>query len=322
MQIAVIGGGSWGTTIASQLSCKAATTLWCRNSEIADSINARHENPGYLPGLPLSEALRATTDIREAVASAETIAIAVPSHAMRSVMQEFAPRISPDATLVSLTKGLEQQTHLRMSEVLAETLPGSSLAVLSGPSLAKEVMVGHSTSVVIASRDLAVAAYLQSFFANQTLQVSVTDDMIGVELGGGLKNVVALAVGIAVGQGGGRNTQAALATRGFAEITSLGVAMGAKAETFAGVAGIGDLVATCFSQQSRNLHVGTEIGSGRALKEVADETTQVAEGIRTAESAAELGQEHGIPMPIAEEVRAVLRKRRSPKEAYRRLCQA
>ena len=320
MKVAVIGGGSWGTTIASMLSSKTATTLWCRDSETAEAINTRHDNPSYLPGLPLSEALFATADISEATACVETVAVAVPSHAMRSVMQEFAPYISPDAVVVSLTKGLEQRTHLRMTEVLAETLPSNSLAALSGPSLAKEVMVGHSTAVVIASRDLAVAADLRKLFSDQTLQVSVTDDIIGVELAGGLKNVVALAVGIAVGQGGGRNTQAALATRGFNEITSLGLAMGAKAETFAGIAGIGDLIATCFSQQSRNLHFGTEIGSGRALNEVTEETVQVAEGIRTAESAVELGREHGVCMPIAEEVWAVLSKRRSPKEAYRRLC--
>ena len=320
MKVAVIGGGSWGTTIASQISSKTATTLWCRDSEIADAINTRHENPSYLPGLPLSEALLATADMQEAASCAETIAVAVPSHAMRSVMEEFAPHISSDAVLVSLTKGLEQRTHLRMSEVLAETLPANPLAVLSGPSLAKEVMAGHSTSVVLASRNLDAAADLKDLFASQTLQVSISSDITGVELAGGLKNVVALAVGIAVGQGGGRNTQAALATRGFSEIASLGLAMGAKAETFAGIAGIGDLIATCFSQQSRNLHFGTEIGSGRALKEVAEETAQVAEGIRTAESAVELGQQHRIDMPIAEEVWAVLSKRRSPKEAYRRLC--
>ena len=322
MKVAVIGGGSWGTTIASQLSAKTATTLWCRDPHKADAINVRHENPRYLPGLPLSEALLATTEIPEAAASAEIVAVAVPSHALRSVMESFAPHISPDAVLVSLAKGLEQRTHLRMSEVIAEILPANQLAVLSGPSLAKEVMAGHSTAVVLASRDLAVAADLRNLFASQTLQVSITGDIVGVELAGGLKNVVALAVGIAVGQGGGRNTQAALAARGFNEIASLGLAMGAKAETFAGIAGVGDLIATCFSQQSRNLHFGTEIGSGRALNEVAEETVQVAEGIRTAESAVELGRQHGINMPIAEEVWAVLSKRRSPKEAYRRLCRA
>lgn len=320
-QIAVIGGGSWGTTIASQISTKAVATLWCRDSEIADAVNTRHENPRYLPGLPLAETLRATTDIREAAAAAEIVVVAVPSHALRSVMQEFAPHIPSEALLVSLTKGLEQQTHLRMTEVLAEILPSRSVAALSGPSLAKEVMVGHSTALVAASQNLATAARLQSLFSNQTLQVSVTDDMIGVELGGGLKNVVALAVGIAVGQGSGRNTQAALVTRGFSEITGLGLAMGARAETFAGMAGIGDLMTTCFSQQSRNLHVGIEIGSGRELSEVADETSQIAEGIRTAESAVELGREHGTHMPVAEEVWAVLSERRSPKEACRRLCQ-
>ena len=321
MQIAVIGGGSWGTTVASQVSSKVATTLWCRSSEIAEAINTHHENPCYLPGLPLPEALRATTDIHEAVAEAEIIAVAVPSHALRGVMQKFAPHIASEAVLVSLTKGLEQQTHLRMTEVLAETLPSCSLAALSGPSLAKEVMIGHSTAVVVASKNLALATDLQNLFSTQTLQVGVTDDTIGVELGGGLKNVVALAVGIAVGQGSGRNTQAALVTQGFSEITHLGVAMGARAETFTGLAGIGDLMTTCFSQQSRNLHVGTEIGSGRELSEVAEESSQIAEGIRTAESAVELGREYGTPMPIAEEVWAVLNKRHSPKEAYRKLCQ-
>ena len=321
MRIAVVGAGSWGTTIASQISSKADTTLWCRNPEIADAINTRHENPRYLPGLPLAEALRATSDIREAAVAAEIVVVAVPSHALRSVMQEFAPHIASEALLVSLAKGLEPQTHLRMTEVLAEILPGRTVAALSGPSLAKEVMVGHSTEVVAASQNLAAAASLQSLFGNQTLRVSVTDDIIGVELGGGLKNVVALAVGIAAGQGSGRNTQAALATKGYSEITDLGLAMGARAETFSGLAGIGDLMTTCFSQQSRNLHVGTEIGSGRELSEVADETSQIAEGIRTAESAVELGREHSTPMPVAQEVWAVLSKRSSPKEAYRKLCQ-
>lgn len=321
MQIAVIGAGSWGTTIASQISSKADTTLWCRNSEIADAVNTRHENPRYLPGLPLAEALRATSDIREAAAAAEIVVVAVPSHVLRSVMQEFAPFIASEAFLVSLTKGLEPQTHLRMTEVLSEIVPGRTVAALSGPSLAKEVMVGHSTAVVAASQNLSAAARLRTLFGNQTLRVSVTDDIIGVELGGGLKNVVALAVGIAVGQGSGRNTQAALVAKGYSEITDLGLAMGARAETFSGLAGIGDLMATCFSQQSRNLHVGTEIGSGRELSEVADETSQIAEGIRTAESAVALGREHSAPMPVAQEVWAVLSKRRSPKEAYRKLCQ-
>ena len=321
MQIAVIGGGSWGTTIASQVSSKAATTLWCRNSEIADAVNKRHENPCYLPGLPLAEALRATTGISEAASDAEIVVVAVPSHALRGIMQEFASYIAPEALLVSLTKGLEQQTHLRMTEVFAEILPNRKFAALSGPSLAKEVMVGHSTALVAASQNIAAAACLQSLFSNQTIRVSATDDIIGVELGGGLKNVVALAVGMAVGQGGGRNTQAALVTQGFSEITALGLAMGARAETFSGLAGIGDLMTTCFSRQSRNLHVGTEIGSGRELSEVADETSQIAEGIRTAESAVMLGREYGTPMPVAEEVWAVLNKRRSPKEACRRLCQ-
>ncbi len=319
MKVAVIGGGSWGTTIASMLADKAAITLWCRSAEVVQSINTSHRNPTFLGDLPLSVQLSASTDQAEVLQQATVVVAAVPSHALRSVMAEAASLIPPETALVSLVKGFERGTLKRGSEILAELFPHNPQAVLSGPNLAKETLQKQPTATVIASENSQLAADLQDLFTTASFRVYTSDDVKGVELAGGLKNVIALAAGIVLGQGSGRNTQAALVTRGLAEMKSLGAAVGAKAETFSGLAGIGDLMATCFSTQSRNLSVGMEIGKGRSLSEVVAETKQVAEGVKTAGVVVELAKTHGVEMPICQEVWAVLYNQRTPAEAYQRL---
>lgn len=319
MKVAVLGGGSWGTTMASLLAGKVSTALWCRSPEVAQAINFSHTNPTFLGDLPLSEQLYASTDCAEVLAEAEVVVVAVPSHAFRSVMAQMAPLISAEAVFVSLTKGFEEGTNNRGSEILEELYPGSPLSVLSGPNLAQETLQQHPTATVIASSDHQLAIDLQDLFTTANFRVYTSSDVRGVELAGGLKNVMALGAGIVLGQGSGRNTLAALVTRGLAEMRSLGLALGASAETFYGLAGIGDLTVTCFSPQSRNLSVGVEIGKGRSLREVIAEMNQVAEGVKTAGVVVELAQEHNVEMPIAREVWAVVHGERTPAEAYQGL---
>ncbi|MDE0195746.1 MAG: NAD(P)H-dependent glycerol-3-phosphate dehydrogenase [bacterium] len=318
-RVTVVGAGSWGTTIASLVSANAPTRLWCRRPEVAGEINARATNEQYLPGFALAPPLEAGSDLAAAVTGAGIVAMAVPSHVFRGVLEELVPHLGPGVPVISLSKGLEQGSHRRMSEIVEELAPGHPVGVLTGPNLAREVLAGSPAAAVLAMSDVAAAERLVPIFALEHFRVYVGHDVVGCELGGALKNVVALAVGMAEGLGLADNSRAALITRGLAELTRLGVAMGGEPATFAGLAGLGDLLATCLSPQSRNHHVGVQLGRGRTLGEITAAMQQVAEGVKTARVVLELAAEHGLEMPITSELCAVLDGGRDPGEAYRNL---
>jgi glycerol-3-phosphate dehydrogenase (NAD(P)+) len=308
-RVAVVGAGSWGTAVAAIVSRNAPTVLWARRAELAASIDARNENPDYLAGIDLPSELRATADLAAACADADVVVFAVPSHGLRAVLAEARPHVAPDAAIVSLTKGIEQGTLRRMTEVIAEVLVDhdpSHIGVLTGPNLAREVAAGQPTASVVAIADAGVADELQQVFFAPTLRVYTNPDVVGCEMAGALKNVIAIGAGIADGLGYGDNTKAALITRGLAELARLGVTLGGEPLTFAGLAGMGDLIATCASPQSRNRHVGVEIGRGRALDEVVSEMTMVAEGVKTTAAVLELAERHRVEMPLAAFVGRVL----------------
>jgi glycerol-3-phosphate dehydrogenase (NAD(P)+) len=303
----VLGAGSWGTALAIHLGRgHGPVRLWARDPDLAVSMRATRENARYLPGLTLPEPVQVSADPAEAVADAGIVLVVVPSHFFESVLDRVARLVPPDAVLVSATKGLEPRQGLRMSELLARRLPGRPVAVLSGPSFAREVAEGRPAALVIASTDESVAADLQRRLAGPTLRLYTNRDVIGVELAGALKNVMAIATGLVDGLALGENARAALITRGLAEIVRLGVAGGAQPTTFAGLAGLGDLVLTCTGSQSRNHALGREIARGRSLKSVEAGTPMVAEGVRTVVSALRMAREAGVAMPICEEVAAVL----------------
>ena len=307
--VAVVGAGSWGTAFASVLAANhVPTLLWARRAELAREINSRHANQPYLPDVPLPTTLRATADVEEAVGPAAVVVIAVPSHVLREKMKEMGPLISPDASVVSLTKGVEQDSLLRMSEVICEAgnVEPARAAAVSGPNLAKEVARGLPGATVVACSDSKRAERLQRLFHARTFRVYTNTDVCGVEIGGAAKNVVAIAAGIADGLGYGDNSKSALITRGLVEITRLAVALGAQPLTMAGLAGIGDLVATCMSKQSRNRFVGEELGKGRALEEIIASMNMVAEGVKSSKSIPALAERHGVDMPIATRVRRVI----------------
>jgi len=313
--VAVIGAGSWGTTVAGIVSAHAPTTLWGRNPAIVDAVAHRNENPEYLPGIALPEHLRATTDLAEACVGAEVLIMAVPSHGFRAVLERAAPYVDVEAPVVSLAKGIENETLLRMSEVVLEVLPlhdPDRVAVLTGPNLAIEIAEGQPAASVIACRDPDTAQRLQLLCSSTRFRVYTNPDVVGCEIAGALKNVIAIAVGAAAGLGYGDNTQAALITRGLAEIARLGSTLGGAAMTFAGLAGLGDLVATCTSPKSRNRSVGFELGRGRSLDEIVAETNMVAEGVKSTPAVLELAHRAGIEMPIASLVGAVLTEGRNP----------
>jgi len=308
-RIGVVGAGSWGTAFASVLARNGnETTIWARRKECADEIADAHRNDAYLPSIELPDGLRATTDLADVAAPASVVVMAVPSHCFREKCAEVRPLLSDDATLVSLTKGIEAGTLLRMSEVAAEAcaVPGDRVAVVSGPNLAREVAKGQPGATVVACGDEGRAASLQDLFHAPTFRVYTNTDVVGVEIGGAAKNVVAIAAGIADGLGYGENALAALVTRGLVEITRLGVGLGASPLTFVGLAGVGDLVATCLSKQSRNHHVGEELGKGRALGEIVDSMNMVAEGVKSCAGILRLAEKAGVDMPIAERVGRVL----------------
>jgi glycerol-3-phosphate dehydrogenase (NAD(P)+) len=313
--VAVIGAGSWGTTVAAIVSGHAPTVLWGRNPAIVDAVNARHENPEYLAGIPLPEALRATTDLADACAGAEAVVMAVPSHGFRAVLEAAGPGIARGVPVVSLAKGIERGTMLRMSQVVLDVLPAhdpTRVAVLTGPNLAIEVAEGQPAASVIACTDPATARQLQALFMGDRFRVYTNPDVVGCEMAGALKNVIAIAAGTAAGLGYGDNTQAALITRGLAELARLGAALGGEPLTFAGLAGLGDLVATCTSPKSRNRNVGFELGRGRSLDAIVAETNMVAEGVKSTPAVLALAREAGIEMPIASLVGAVLTEGRNP----------
>jgi glycerol-3-phosphate dehydrogenase (NAD(P)+) len=319
--VAVIGGGSWGTTVASLAAHNCPTTLWTRRPEVAEEIEREHTNDRYLPGEQLHSELRATSSLAEAAGQADVLVMAVPSHGFREVLERAAPHLRPWVPIVSLTKGLEQDTHRRMTQVIEDVLPGHPAGVLAGPNLAKEVLEGYAAAAVIAMPDERIATVLQRMLSRSVFRVYRSDDVCGVEIAGALKNVFAIAAGMSAGLGTGDNTRATLIARSLAEMTRLGVAMGGDRHTFAGLAGMGDLLATCISPLSRNRRVGEELARGRTVQEITDGMNMVAEGIKTSRVVMELAERHGVEMPIAREVYHVVNNGRSAIDAFRGLLQ-
>ena len=321
INVAVIGAGSWGTTVAALAAVNTPTVLWARRAELAESINRDHVNIDYLPQFTLPEQLRATTSLRDAVVNADVLVMAVPSHGYRDVAAEAAPYLRAWVPVVSLTKGLERSSRKRMSEVTRDEMPGHPVAVLTGPNLAKEILAGQPAASVVAVDNSDIANELQRIFSRPSLRVYTNTDVVGCEVGGVVKNVIAIAAGMAEGMGFGDNTRATLITRGLAEMTRLGIAMGGQAATFAGLAGMGDLIATCSSKQSRNNMVGNQLGEGRSIEDVLADMNMVAEGVKSSPSVLDLAKRYGVDMPITEQVVAVCHQGRSAKEALGALMQ-
>jgi glycerol-3-phosphate dehydrogenase (NAD(P)+) len=319
MRVVVLGAGSWGTTVASLVAGRDPTLLWARHPDVADEIHQDSTNSRYLPDCILPSRLEATADLEKAVSQAELLIVGVPSHGFRATLEAAKPHIHPWIPVVSLSKGLEQGSLLRMTEVIKDVLPGHPAATLTGPNIAKEIMNGQAAASVIATEDLAVAEALQRVLRRGLLRIYTNDDVIGCELGGALKNVVALACGLAQGLSVGDNTRAAVMTRGLSELTRLGVALGGQPATFAGLAGMGDLVVTCISPYSRNRRVGEELGAGRPLAEILAGMTMVAEGVKTAATVEELAARHGLEMPVCHTVYRVVNGDISAADAYQGL---
>jgi glycerol-3-phosphate dehydrogenase (NAD(P)+) len=317
--IAVIGAGSWGTTVASLAAAQAPTIIWARRAETAEEIGAEHRNSQYLGASPLDPTLRATADLEKAVSGADVLMVGIPSHGFRATLTTMTSFVPPDIPVVSLSKGLEPGTRLRMSEIVAEELPGHPAGVMTGPNLAKEVLAGQSTATVVAMPDETVAEPLQRAISRDLFKVYRSTDVVGAEIAGALKNVFAIAAGIAAGMGSGDNTRALVMCRAIAEMTRLGVALGGSPLTFAGLAGIGDLLATCMSPLSRNRTVGERLAAGQSVDEITSSMNQVAEGIKAAASVVALADEHQVEMPIATEVSAVVNEGRTPEEAFQNL---
>jgi len=319
LNIAVLGGGSWGTTVASLVARNTDVTLWARNPDTVNEINAKHSNEKYLPGAKLPDRLRATSDVGEAIRDADVVVMGIPSQNFRAVLQDVKQHIRAWVPVISLTKGLELKTRMRMTEIIQEVLPGHPVGVLTGPNLAREIMAGQAAAGVIAMEDEIIVQELQNVFKSGLFRVYTNADVVGCELGGVLKNIIAIAVGMGDGQGAGDNTRAALITRGLAEVTRLGVAMGGRPETFSGLAGMGDMIATCTSPQSRNRHVGIELGKGRNMEEIIEKMTMVAEGAKSAPAVMALAQEYDVEMPIASDVSRVLAGDATASRAFRGL---
>ncbi len=309
MKVAVIGAGSWGTAVASIAAQHAHTVLWARRPDLAQTINDSHQNTEYLPGLALPVMLRSTASLEQACTGADVVVMGVPSHGFRAVLAQAAPHIGTDAAVISLSKGIEQGTLCRMTEVIAEVLADhdrARIGVLTGPNLAKEVVAGQPAATVVAMTDASVAEQLQAVFMTPTFRVYTNPDVVGCEIAGALKNVIAIGVGIAHGMEYGDNAKAALITRGLAELARLGIAMGGDPLTFAGLAGMGDLIATCSSPQSRNRTVGVQLGAGRRLDDIVAEMHMVAEGVKSTEAVIELARRYGVEMPLADFIGKVL----------------
>lgn len=318
----VLGGGSWGLTLANHLAGKGHhVTVWVRRPEKARSLSINRSDPQRLPGIELSPEIRFTSDMSEALDGAELLLFVVPSQAMREVARKVANVGRFPKRIVSATKGIEIETGMRMSQVIREELGDVEVAVISGPSIALEVARGLPTSVVAASENQDYAREVQMLFHSPTFRVYTSDDVIGVELGGALKNIVAIAAGISDGLGFGANTKGALLTRGLAEIMRLGIHLGARPVTFAGLSGMGDLITTSFSKHSRNRYVGEELGKGRSIDEILSGMTMVAEGVPTAEAVHRLAGRIGVDMPLTEAVLMIIRGEWTPQEAIHRLTQ-
>jgi glycerol-3-phosphate dehydrogenase (NAD(P)+) len=304
-RVAVLGAGSWGTAFSAVL-CDAGTeaVLWARRAELAHAMQRGRENPDYLPGVELPGSLRVTDDIKEVVDGAEAVVFAVPAQNLREHLVDWAGVLPPAALLVSLMKGVELGSSKRMSEVLVEVagVPAERVAVVTGPNLAKEIARKQPAAAVIGCSDVEAARWLQRICNSGYFRPYTNTDVVGCELGGAVKNVIALAVGMAIGLGFGDNARASLITRGLAETARLGAALGADPMTFAGLAGMGDLVATCSSPLSRNRRFGEQLGEGKSVEEVIGATEQIAEGVKSCRSILALGQRHGVELPIAEHV--------------------
>ena len=314
-RVAVIGAGSWGTAVGAIAAVNADAVLWARDPSVVAHIEGEHSNPDYLPDIKLPPSLHATSDLVEACSGADVVVMGVPSHGFRSVLEAAARVIGPDVPILSLSKGVEQGSLLRMTEVVADVLTdhrADRIGVLTGPNLAREVALGQPTASVVAITDTTVATELQYLFMTSTFRVYTNPDVVGCESAGALKNVIALAAGIAHGLGYGDNTKAALITRGLAELARLGSTLGGDPMTFSGLAGMGDLVATCTSDKSRNRTVGVMLGQGRKLEDIVTEMKMVAEGVKSTAAVLELAARHGVEMPIAEQVGAVLYDGRTP----------
>lgn len=319
LRVGLLGAGSWGTTVASLIAPKTPTIIWARSADTAREINEQHTNQSYLPNADLPASLRATDSIEEAIRDADVLVMGVPSLGFRAVLEEVRRWLRPWVPIVSLSKGLEEGSHLRMTQIIEELLPGHPAGVVTGPNLAREIMSGHAAAAVVALDDATVVKELQRLFTCGLFRVYTNQDVVGCEIAGALKNVIAIAAGMGDGMGVGANTRSAVITRGLAELTRLGVAMGGEPATFAGLAGIGDLIATCTSPQSRNRHVGVELGKGRKVAEILGEMRMVAEGVKTSRVVMDLAERRAIEMPIAREVFGVLYENRTPREAYRGL---
>lgn len=320
-RIAVLGAGAWGTALMLTLARRGGhkLTLWAHSEEEAAAMRSTRENKRFLPGFPLPQDLAITSSLEEAIPSAEVLLCVVPSEHLRATFVNAASLITPQHAIVSATKGIEQGTFLRMSQVIEELTP-AKVAALSGPSFAQEVAEAMPTVVTIAAKDHALAKSLQEDFSSATFRTYANDDLVGVELGGALKNVIALAAGVVAGLGLGHNVAAALMTRGIAEITRLAVACGGKPETLAGLSGLGDLVLTCTGSLSRNRTVGMELGKGRKLPEIiASLDGKVAEGVRSTSAALGLARRHGVEMPITEQMEAILHEGKAPMDAIHAL---
>lgn len=318
----MIGAGSWGTTVAALAAATTRSALWARRSETVDQINRERRNSRYLPDHPLPDGLTATADLGEAAEGAEAIVMAVPSHGFRDVFSKLAPAIGPGTPILSLTKGIEQGTLATMTQVITEVSPGHDpgrIGVMTGPNLASEVAAGQPTAAVIAFREPLPAVSLQAVFMGPTFRVYTHDDVAGCELGGALKNVMAIAAGMSDGLGFGDNTRASLITRALAELSRLGIALGGRPSTFAGLAGMGDLIATCISTRSRNHRVGFGLAQGQRLSQITEEMNMVAEGIKTTRAVLDLASRHEIEMPIAHHVGLVLYEGMDPRDAVMRL---
>jgi glycerol-3-phosphate dehydrogenase (NAD(P)+) len=316
-KIAVIGAGSWGTTVAAMAAISEPTVLWARRHDLASTINETRSNPEYLPDHELPDTLHATDDLEEAVGDASVVVMGVPSHGFREVYGGIAGRVAPGVPLVSLTKGIEQTTLATMTGIIHEISPDrdpSLSGVLTGPNLASEIIAGQPTASVIAIKDRAAAERLQDLFMGPAFRVYTNDDVTGCELGGALKNVMAIAAGMSDGLGFGDNTRATLLTRALAELTRLGVALGGRPETFAGLAGMGDLIATCSSDRSRNHRVGVGLAQGKSLDQIVSEMKMVAEGIKTTKSVLGLAARADVEMPIASHVDLVLEGEMTPRD--------
>lgn len=321
-RVAVLGAGSWGTAVASIVAVSAPTTIWARSAEVAEDIDRNGRNSRYLGDVALTDGLRATSDMERAVAEADVLIMGVPSHGFREALEQAARYVRPWIPVVSLVKGLEQGTDHRMTQIVAEVLPGHPAGVLSGPNIASEIVAGYAAAATIAMPDQNSATQLAELFRTERYRIYSTTDVLGVEVAGALKNVFAIAAGMGDGAGAGYNTKAMVITRAVREMTIFGEALGGDHQTFTGLAGTGDLIVTCTSPMSRNRRVGEELGKGRTIDEVMAGMTQVAEGVKAVSAVMDVANRLGIDMPIAAEVDGVVNKGGTAEDAYRGLLKA